>query len=101
MRPHDAERPAVFFCNGVGDHLLALPALRALASIFPERLTLVCRSGARRQFFSDLQTHRVVEIAMKQRGQHMSFDADELAPKLSGCDLFLSLNPWHSRDLDR
>jgi ADP-heptose:LPS heptosyltransferase len=104
MRPLDAERPAVLFCNAVGDHLLALPTLRALAATFPERLTLVCRSGARRSFFTDLEVHRVVEVAMAQSGHRRRtwyFDADEVARKLSGCDLFLSLNPWHSGSLDR
>ena len=40
-----ARVPVVFAYNGgIGDRLCNLPALRALASLFPARLVLVCGS---------------------------------------------------------
>ena len=49
-----AERPVALFCNGLGDHLLTLPAIRAMAHIFPGRLRLACLPGSRELFYSDL-----------------------------------------------
>jgi ADP-heptose:LPS heptosyltransferase len=91
--------PAVIFGNALGDHLLALPAIRALASLFPSRLSLIGMPGLRRRFFSDVPLRSVFEIEMgvwKRR-----FDSAALAKKIGKCDLFLSLNPWRSVSLDR
>jgi ADP-heptose:LPS heptosyltransferase len=93
--------PAVIFGNALGDHLLALPALRALASVFPSRLSLICMPGFRRVFFSDLRLRSVCEVEMRRRGRQRVFDAAAVAKRIGKCDLFLSLNPWRSASLDR
>jgi ADP-heptose:LPS heptosyltransferase len=93
--------PTVIFGNALGDHLLALPALRALASLFPSRLALICMPGFRRVFFSDLRLRSVCEVEMRRRGRGRVFDAAAVAKRIGKCDLFLSLNPWRSASLDR
>lgn len=96
-----AERPVAIFSNGFGDHLLNLPALRALAALFPGRLALVCQTGMRESFFSGLHLRQAREIEMTYDGRGKAFDADAVAAALAPCDLFLSLNPWHSSSVDR
>jgi ADP-heptose:LPS heptosyltransferase len=93
--------PAVIFGNAIGDHLLALPALRALASLFPARLSLVCMPGFRRRLFPELHFRSVCEVEMRPRGGRRRFDSLDVARRIGPCDLFLSLNPWSSASLDR
>ena len=91
----------VIFGNAIGDHLLSLPALRALAALFPARLSLICVPDARREFFSDLRLRSVCEIEMRHRGPSRVFDSCHAARRIGKCDLLLSLNPWHSPSVDR
>lgn len=97
----EARHPAAIFSNGIGDHLLNLPALRALAALFPQRLTLICQTGARETFFSDLSLSRVCEVDMHVTDGGREFDAEAVASNIGCCDLLLSLNPWHSDSVDR
>ncbi len=99
----DAERPVVLFVNGLGDHLLCLPALRALAHLFEGRMRLVCREGFGELLFGDLPVAGFVEepFAGDREAIAHPFDARALAERISDCDLLLSLNPWHSEDLDQ
>jgi hypothetical protein len=96
-----ARRPVAIFSNGYGDHLLNLPALRALASLFPGRLALICQTGVRQSFFAGLELRQVCEAEMEIVERGKIFDADAVADALAPCDLFLSLNPWHSSSIDR
>lgn len=91
-----ARYPVALFANGVGDHLLTLPALRALASLFPERLGLICLRGMREVFFSDLPLRVVCEVDPGPPGRAYDENAEEMVEKIGLCDLFLCLNPWHS-----
>jgi ADP-heptose:LPS heptosyltransferase len=102
MRLLSARNPVVLYCNGIGDHILAVPALRGLAHLFPQRLTLVCALGARRFFFGDIRFGSVFETKFEAiRGGRRWFDADAVAAATRGCDLLISLNPWHSKSVDR
>jgi hypothetical protein len=104
MRPPNLrfESPAVIFGNAIGDHLLTLPALRAIASLFPSHLSLICMPRSRRNFFSDLRLRSVCEIKMPGSGSRgRKFAAARVATRVGRCDLFLSVNPWHSRSMDR
>lgn len=94
-------RPAVFFANGLGDTLLALPALRALTKLFPERLTLICDEGVHSALLSDLDLIQAVETPMARNVPDWTreFDATEVAARIGACDLFVSLAPWYSRSL--
>ena len=93
--------PAVIFGNAIGDHLLCLPALRALDTLFRPQLSLICMPGSRRNFFRDIPARFVCEMEMRLRGRGRVFDSSRVAEKIGKCDLLLSLNPWHSRSMDR
>src|SRR2546423_15496169 len=48
-------RPVVIYnCGGLGDHLMSLPALRALAHLWPHRLIVICAHGASSIFFTNI-----------------------------------------------
>jgi len=96
-------RPVVFFANGLGDTILALPAIRAVAKLFPQRLSLVCDKGVHSALLSDLPFDRVVETRMERNVPDWTreFAAADVKRKLTGCDFFISLVPWHSRSLER
>lgn len=88
--------PVAFFANGIGDHLLNLPALRALDRLFPGRLRLLCSAGLDRIFFEELAAERLA-LECESTAVGREFDVERAARFARGCDLFLSLNPWHSR----
>lgn len=99
-----ANRPLVFFANGIGDYIMGLPAIRALVSLFPDRLTLVCCSRMNEVFYADLRLRRVVETTILyhegQRDRTFEFDVDAIVAVVRDCDLFVSLNPWHAECVD-
>lgn len=101
LNPASFKYPTAIFGNAIGDHLLALPALRAVAAIFPGRLNLICMPGFRETFFADVPLRSVCEIEMQQRKRRREFDAARAARKVKQCDIFLSLNPWHSGSVNR
>jgi hypothetical protein len=94
----EAESPLAVFCNGLGDHLLTLPALRALAHGFKGRLTLLCLPGARRRFFADLPLRTVIEAPFREQSEGYH---EALCRLLPPADLLVSPNPWHRTILDR
>jgi ADP-heptose:LPS heptosyltransferase len=90
-----AENPVAFFVNGIGDHLLSLPAIRALAALYPQRLSLVCQRRRAGVFFRGLPFRQILV-------EDVWGDDDwqtEVAEAARGCDLFLSLVPWQSDSL--
>jgi len=104
-----ARYPFAMFSMAIGDHLTTLPALRALAESFDGRLSLICNKGAREAFFSDIPLLAVYEIQNKtiRFGESdaalpvsVTFDVDSLARQIDECDLFVSLNGWHSPSID-
>jgi hypothetical protein len=111
LNPHNFSRPVVFFANGIGDHIIALPALRALSNIFSGRLSLIVVEEAYTQIFSDIVFESVwfiktfgasgVHIMQKIGRESTPFDYEVLAKEASGCDLFISLCLWTSPDLER
>jgi ADP-heptose:LPS heptosyltransferase len=106
------QKPVVAFFQGLGDYLFALPALRALATLFPQQLTLVCMSGAREAFFSEIPFSTVYEVPFQRKDMHLEldgrvqkntilFDADKVAANIKECDLFIALAPRHSLSVGR
>jgi ADP-heptose:LPS heptosyltransferase len=93
----DFHHPVVFFINGIGDHLLALPAVRALADLFDGRLRMVCAPGMYELFFADLRITKMFPCVINPADR--TFDAAELAKAIGPCDLFVSLMPWHSASI--
>jgi ADP-heptose:LPS heptosyltransferase len=96
----DARRPVAFFYNGFGDHLLTLPAIRALAALFPNRLRLVCVPSAATSFFATVAVQSFVETEIWRINGVRHFSADVLATRIGRCDLFISLAPWHVDAID-
>jgi ADP-heptose:LPS heptosyltransferase len=96
----DARHPAAIFANGAGDHLLTLPALRALVSLFPNRLSLICMAGTSESILYDLCVSKVYQVEMQSSTLGWTFDADDVAARIGQCDLFLSLNPWNTSSVD-
>ena len=112
----EARHPVAIFSMGLGDHLMVLPALRALAGLFDGRLSLICKPGGRNDFFRQLPLNKVHEIHMqyvfegksvrysedgsKLEPTRIRFDAEWLANEVSECDLFVSFNSWHSSSVD-
>jgi len=88
-----------FVINGIGDHLMALPAMRGLMRLFPE-LTVVATEQAAQPVFGGLACRRLIGVkARLNRGYH--FDPGRLAREIGRCDLFISLVPWHSAEVSR
>ncbi|MEG3973303.1 glycosyltransferase family 9 protein [Microcoleus sp. herbarium8] len=110
LDPQRFRRPVVFFANAIGDHLIALPAIRALSHIFSGRLSLIVVREAYTEFFSEIPFESVwfiepSELAdsytiLMQKIALVSFNYETLAKQASGCDLFISLSKWTSPDLE-
>ena len=77
----DAQRPVAIFGNGLGDHLLVLPALRALVETFAGRLGLVCMAGAPEIFFADLRFPGLLDSVIAAAGD------DPALPAVGGHDI--------------
>jgi ADP-heptose:LPS heptosyltransferase len=77
-------RPVALFLNGIGDHVIALPAVRALAFTLDGELALVCLEQAKDLFYSGLRL-RDVHVVDERR-----YDARALAKRIQGCDCFIS-----------
>jgi ADP-heptose:LPS heptosyltransferase len=94
----DVTTPVAFFANGIGDTLMALPALRALAATFEGRMTLICH-GLGAEMLTELPLRDVVMLEMWAYGSTREFDVSRIASRVSGCELFMSLPAWTSNSL--
>ncbi|HEX5733169.1 MAG TPA: glycosyltransferase family 9 protein [Blastocatellia bacterium] len=95
----DAEHPVVFFINGIGDNILNLPALRALAQVFEGRLTLISSGREALQIFNELPLRRLVSIPVNKTDNGREFDTKNAAGLTGDCDLFIALVPWCTSSL--
>jgi len=95
----DAKYPVAFFINGLGDNIINLPALRALAKIFQGRLSFICSGKESPCFFNDLPLRRQIRISVVNTGQGCEFDFENILEQVGNCDLFISLVPWCSSSL--
>ena len=93
-------RPVVFFANGIGDHLLVLPALRALVAIFGDSLRVVCMRRFCYWFLHELSVKPIKSEFIWQDGTRY-FDVELMAAQIGWCDLFISLVPWYSKSLEQ
>lgn len=112
MLPNDQFHVTVFCANGVGDHVLALPTLNALANMFPDRLTLILLPRAYQEFFLGIKKSKLVNIRSPRQpftnwwqgtrpGELQEFDYLSLKRKVGRTDVFISLCLWHSPHLQQ
>ena len=97
----DAQFPVAIHYNGYGDRLLCLPALRALASLFPNRIKLICGVRDRDTFFADLPLADIIELKYERDVGGWLFDHEAAAKAVGDCDLLISLNTWYSASISR
>ena len=87
--------PTALMINGVGDHLIALPAIRALSTLMRGRLRLLCLPSARELFFSDLAFAAIHHVDLDascpgRTKDYRDYVVEPLAAEVGDCDLFLS-----------
>ena len=86
---------AVLLINGIGDQLIAWPAIRALEALFPGRLKMILGRGMSFMFYRDVpfRDHFWVDWADPARHQ---IDVGGIAPRVGGCEVFVNLCEWLS-----
>lgn len=94
---HTFDHIAVFFANALGDHLMALPTLRALAAAWDGRFTLATATNGTALLFGDVRCKRIVQVPI--RWTDGVLDPVAVAGMLGPTDLFISVNYWHNESL--
>ena len=99
LNPSDYSRPCVFFANGIGDHFMTLPTLRALGVLFPNQITLItAKNQFTPYFFKEVPIARYVEIDLwDDESDERRLDIDTILDA-GDFDLFIHLCPWDSPD---
>lgn len=92
--------PVAFVAGGIGDYLLALPAVNALAGLFPERLSILYQAENRGFLFDDFPLRRRILLPWVSGTDFPPrIDVPSAVRAIGECDLFLSLVPWESKDV--
>lgn len=110
MDPTSYQNPILFFANAIGDHLLALPTVRALSKIFTGRLSLLTTTNSPSKIIFDVPFQRTLFLPpgsyLKTENQNPKKDIskaltdwDGVIHEIRNCDLFLSLTLWHTQEL--
>lgn len=99
MRLHEAANPVVLFANALGDCVMALPTLRALARLAPGRLLLVLPASAPRPLFEGLGFRAIRQIPMQASATTRRFDPRRLFEITGELDLLIAPNPWFSESM--
>src|SRR5687767_545800 len=93
-RPREVKNAVVFFTRGLGDHVIALPSLRALGKLFAGKLSMVVSHSAADMFFGDVGLSRIVAVDMDfKRERGPLYDVPHVAAQLGKQDLFLAVIP--------
>lgn len=89
----DLAAPAtlLLFHNGIGDYVMALPALRALCAHAPRPLVFVVGTGAHRFLLDELNPDALIEVRFEQRWPAKDFDAAAVLEHCRRCDTLVSL----------
>jgi len=94
------DNPCVIFSNGIGDHFLVLPTIRALSYFFKGNLTLICEKYSfAKEIFYGIKFKKIIGIRFWEEDVGRRFDSQLLLNEINDCDLLISLNPW-GEDLD-
>ncbi len=95
-----ARRPTVYFSTLIGDSVLVLPTLRALAELFSAPMTLVCPEVSYDLCFRELGARLVDITGSPPFGPPLGppsnrvLDYDALVTEIGDVDLFIDAVPW-------
>jgi ADP-heptose:LPS heptosyltransferase len=96
-----ARHPAVYFSTLVGDSVLLLPTLRALAEMFTAPLTLMCPKVTFELCFREVSPHLVDISGIAPQGPPIGpmplnrlLDYDAMVSKIGAVDVFINAVPW-------
>jgi ADP-heptose:LPS heptosyltransferase len=93
-------KPAVYFSTLIGDSVLTLPTLRALAEMFAAPLTLICPKIAFDLCFREVSSRLVDITGSPPVGPTLGppsnrmLDYETLATEIGPVDLFINSVPW-------
>lgn len=101
--------PVVFIANTIGDHVVALPTVRMLQNLF-HNLRAILLPGADVLFYGDINFEKKIFVSIPKEANWLMGKSDNetmeridfalLREEIGYCDLFLSLNTWHSPNVD-
>ncbi len=95
-----AAAPAVYFSTLIGDSVLTLPTLRALAELFTAPITLICPQAAFDLCFREVSPHFVDITGIAPAGPpigahaHRTLDYETLVSEIGPVDVFINAVPW-------
>jgi ADP-heptose:LPS heptosyltransferase len=92
-------RVSALFVNGLGDHFLALPAIRALTALWPNKLTLYVARYGKNEIWSSLPLFDLVRLDFRSQEEHRWFNVSAIADSFWRSELFISLVPWMNASL--
>lgn len=93
----EALRPAIFYCNALGDHLLTRPTVLALQRIFGGKLSCIGAGRMPDLFFPDARFKAIKRLFFTETSEFdHGFSVDAALRACQEFDLIISLNPWHS-----
>jgi ADP-heptose:LPS heptosyltransferase len=85
-------RPTVLLIGRLSDQIIALPALRGLAALFPEGIQLILGEGLFSCFYRGLPVGEDCLRAHWRDRSESVIDVDRIRKRAAPCDLFLSLS---------
>ncbi|BBY23797.1 glycosyltransferase family 9 protein [Mycobacterium stomatepiae] len=95
-----ARNPAVYFSTLIGDSILTLPTMRALAEMFTVPITLICPKNAFDLCFHAISP-RLIDITGVAPGgppigreASRTLDYDDLVSDIGAVDVFINAIPW-------
>lgn len=93
MPHHSSKDVAVLHINGLGDQVLAWPAMRALSRLFPGGIKLVLGAGMRSMFYRDVQLKTILRARFHDRAA-LTLAVEPLVCELGLCEIFIVLSGW-------
>lgn len=100
-RPITIDRRAVIlFGGGIGEHLMILPALRALAELFPQKLAWMGFPPVLKDLYLDVHFTAVYTDCMRKENGKVKVDVNRASQVLREDDLLISLCTWFSSEID-
>ena len=92
----EARHPVVTFTGAIGDHLMILPALRALARLFPQSLGWLGLTAPLTDLLGDVPFSQAHTGYINVESGQVVMDLENIASALQGCDLLISLSTWYN-----